>query len=387
MQNADDLGTVLPGAGLEPAGYDPDPSPRGARRRDPDRDRRRRRRGRRSLVLLVALALVGGAAFGAYSALRPVWEQLTAENDYAGGGTTPVKVTIAQGASTTTIARTLANADVVKSTTAFVEAAGKDPRARQIQPGRYTLRKQMSGASALALLLNPKARDVRRVLLREGLRQAQVVALLAKASGRPAVQYTRALAAPAALGLPAVAHGRAEGWLFPDSYEFGSETTPTEQLRTMVSRTKAVLAELKVPAGRQQALLTEASIVQAEAGSTEDMGKIARVLDNRLADGTPLQLDTTVNYANGKSGITTTAADRANPSPYNTYMHPGLPPGPIGSPGEDALRAVLAPTQGDWRFFVVVDPSTGETLFATTAEEHQQNVAKFRQWLRAHPQG
>jgi UPF0755 protein len=101
----------------------------------------------------------------------------------------------------------------------------------------------------------------------------------------------------------------------------------------------------------------------------------------------PLQLDTTVNYANGKTGLTTTPQDRANPSPYNTYKHLGLPPGPISNPGEDALKAVLHPTPGDWRFFVVVNPDTGETRFARTAEEHQQNVLLFQQWLREHPGG
>ena len=93
-------------------------------------------------------------------------------------------------------------------------------------------------------------------------------------------------------------------------------------------------------------MLTKASIVQAEAGSVEDMGKVARVLENRLADGMPLQLDTTVNYANGKAGVTTTSQDRQNPSPYNTYVHPGLPPGAISNPGEEALRAVLSPDPG-----------------------------------------
>jgi UPF0755 protein len=100
-----------------------------------------------------------------------------------------------------------------------------------------------------------------------------------------------------------------------------------------------------------------------------------------------LQLDTTVNYANNKGGITTSAADRANPSPYNTYVHPGLPPGAISNPGEDALRSVLSPTPGEWRFFVVVDPDTGETRFGVTAEEHQQNVLLFQQWLRENPEG
>jgi UPF0755 protein len=117
------------------------------------------------------------------------------------------------------------------------------------------------------------------------------------------------------------------------------------------------------------------------------MPKVARVIENRLAQGMLLQLDTTVNYATGKTGLTTTDEDRANPSPYNTYVHAGLPPGPITNPGEEALRAVLSPAPGAWMFFVVVNPDTGETRFAVTAEEHQQNVALFQAWLRAHPGG
>jgi UPF0755 protein len=155
----------------------------------------------------------------------------------------------------------------------------------------------------------------------------------------------------------------------------------------MVARGVQALDGLQIPEDLRLTVLTKASIVQAEAGSVEDMGKVARVLENRLDDGMPLQLDTTVNYANGKSGITTTAQDRQNPSPYNTYMHPGLTPGPISNPGEEALRAVLAPTPGDWRFFVVVDPDTGDTRFAVTGEEHQQNVLLFQQWLRDNPEG
>ena len=387
MQNGDDVGTVLPGSGHAPEHFE-EPSDRSARRRELDEERRlrrRRRRGRRSIVLLVALGLVAAAGFGAYSALRPMWAELTAGNDYTGTGTTPVKVTIAEGASTTSIARTLASADVVKSSDAFVEAAGDDPRSRSIQPGRYTLRKQMSGASALSLLLDPKARDVERVLLREGLRQAQVVAILAKASGRPAAEYTKALANPKALGLPATADGRAEGWLFPDSYEFGGESTPTQQLRTMVSRTKSVLADLGIPAGRQQTVLTKASIVQAEGGSENDFGKVARVienrLDNKLGNGSRLQMDSTVAYGTGKNGIFTTAAERANTkNRYNTYAHPGLPVGPIGNPGAAAIKAALKPTPGNWLFFVVVNLDTGETKFTRSKAEHDRYTRQFQAW-------
>jgi len=381
MQNGDDLGTILPGAGT-PA-HDADEE-RAARRREREA-RRRRRRGRRSIVLLVALAIVASAAFGAYSVLRPVWTQLTAGDDYPGSGTDPVKVTIAEGASTTTIARALARADVVKTSGAFVDVARKDPRARSIQPGRYTLRKKMSGASALTLLLDPRARDVDRVLVREGLRQSQVVNALAKASGRPAAEYLKALRSPAALGLPAVAHGRAEGWLFPDTYEFGPSSTPAQQLRTMVSRTKSVLADLDVPTGIQQQLLTTASIVQAEGGSEKDFGKVARVIDNRLdnklGNGSRLQMDSTVAYGTGKNGIFTTAAERADTrNRYNTYAHPGLPLGPIGNPGKAAIQAALHPTPGDWLFFVVVNLDTGETKFTTSKADHDRYTRQFQDW-------
>ena len=380
MQNGDDLGTMLPDSGRAAPAYASDDDERAARRREREA-LRRRRRGRRSIVLLVALALVVSAGYGAYSALRPLWTQLTAGDDYAGSGKVPVKVTIAEGASTTTIARTLAGADVVKTSGAFVDAAQKDPRARSIQPGRYTLRKQMSGASALALLLDPKARDVDRVLLREGLRQAQVVTALARASGRPAAEYTKALQDPEALGLPAGADGRAEGWLFPDTYEFGPTTTPAQQLRTMVSRTKAVLEDLDVPAGLQQDLLTTASIVQAEGGSEKDFGKVARVIDNRLDNGSRLQMDSTVAYGTGKNGIFTTAAERADTkNRYNTYAHAGLPVGPIGNPGKAAIQAALHPTPGDWMFFVVVNLDSGETKFSRTKAEHDRYTRQFQDW-------
>ena len=155
----------------------------------------------------------------------------------------------------------------------------------------------------------------------------------------------------------------------------------------MVARAVQAFDELQIPEAERLTVLTKASLVQAEASSAEDMAMVARVLENRLADGMALQLDTTVNYANNKGGITTTAEDRANPSPYNTYVHVGLPPGAINNPGEDALQAVRAPTPGDWRFFVVVDPDTGDTRFAVTKEEHDQNVLLFREWLRENPGG
>jgi len=245
----------------------------------------------------------------------------------------------------------------------------------------------MSGAAALDLLLDPKSRLVSKVTVPEGLTAAETLQRIADATKLPLDDFKAALANPAALGLPAYANGLPEGFLFPATYEVQPGDSAADILSGMVARTTQALDQLQIPEQQRLGVLTEASLVQAEASSTEDMAKVARVLDNRLAANMPLQLDTTVNYANGKTGLTTSAQDRANPSPYNTYLHPGLPPGPIGNPGEDAIKAVLAPAAGDWLYFVVVDPDTGDTRFAVTAAEHQQNVLLFQQWLREHPGG
>ena len=120
-----------------------------------------------------------------------------------------------------------------------------------------------------------------------------------------------------------------------------------------------------------------ASIVQREAGVAGDMPRVARVIYNRLARGMPLQMDSTVNYALNQAQISTSAADRANPSPYNTYVHKGLPPTPISSPGTAALDAAVNPAQGGWLYFVAVDLK-GNSCFSITDAEHAACVALAR---------
>ena len=230
--------------------------------------------------------------------------------------------------------------DVVKSADAFVEAASTEPKAASIQPGTYTLRSQMSAAAALELLLDPASRTSERVLVREGLTAAEIAGVLAKASERPLAEYTKALKDAEALGLPKAAGGKAEGWLFPDTYEFDTKATPAEQLAAMVTQMRKVLDELGVSDAKANRVLTEASIVQAEGSRPEDFGKIARVIENRLSAGRMLQMDSTVHYVVGKDKITTTKQQRETKSPYNTYAVKGLPPGPIGLDA-DGLHAVV----------------------------------------------
>lgn len=353
-----------------------------------DRRGSRGPRRRRPLAILIALVVLAGIVAGIVVGGQRLLGMITpAAQDFHGQGTGSVQIRVQEGDTLSDIARSLVNADVIASEPPFVKAANAHADATNVQPGVYTLHKEMSGEAALALLLDTKASLLSRLTLPEGLTVKVTLAKIAASTHTPLSALQAAAADPVAIGLPAYAHGKVEGWLFPSTYDFDPGTPAVEMLRQMVARTAQALDQLQVPENQRLVVLTKASIVQAEAGSVDDMGKVARVLDNRLADGTPLQLDTTVNYANGKSGVTTTAQDRRNPSPYNTYLHAGLPPGAISNPGMEALQAVLNPTPGNWLFFVVVDPQTGDTRFASTAAEHQKNVLLFQQWLRAHPNG
>jgi UPF0755 protein len=130
--------------------------------------------------------------------------------------------------------------------------------------------------------------------------------------------------------------------------------------------------------------LTVASIVEREVARPEDRPKVARVIYNRLAQDMRLQMDSTVHYASGERGSVWTSDEaRASDSPYNTYKHKGLPPGPIASPGAAALEAAVNPADGDWLFFVAVNLDTGETRFTSTAAEHQQAVDELHAWCEA----
>ncbi len=338
---------------------------------------------RRLVVIVLALAVVGVGAFVAVTLLRPLVASFTQANDYAGPGTGEVQVKVSQGDGGTAIAKTLREDDIVKTTKAFIEAANADPRSAGIQPGVYALRKQMSAADALAVLVDPKNRITSEVTIPEGLWAKEIYPRLSKATGVPVADYTTAAKDAKALGLPAAAKGNVEGYLFPAGYTFDPGTSAAAQLRTMVGETVKRLDALGVPEAQRERIMTIASLVEAEARFEKDRPKVARVVENRLADKMPLQLDSTVNYASGKHGITTTNAARGSASPYNTYKVVGLPPGPIDNPGESAIKAAVSPAAGPWLYFVTTNPETGETKFAETYAEHQKNVQEFQTWCQS----
>jgi UPF0755 protein len=373
------LSEVLPGA-FPPE--QPGQRRRGAAREQ--RKRRKRRRRRSFFVMFLTVAIVGGAVAGSYVfGLAPLIKRLTAPTDYSGPGTGSTNVQIPDGASGRAIAVLLAREGVVKTEVAFLDAAKKDSRAKSVQPGTYAMRKQMSGAAALSVLLNPKSRLTRSVTIPEGTRVAEALPLIAKKLGLKLTDVRKA-STSGKLGLPKAANGKLEGFLYPATYTFGPDANATKVLTTMVEQGAEVRTGLGISAAQARTVVIKASIVEAEAGNKNYMGKVARVLENRLDSNTKLQLDSTVSYATNKFRVTTSAADRASSSRYNTYKYPGLPVGPISNPGEEALKAVMDPTPGNWMYFVTTNPTTGETKFAVDSAGHAANVAEFQQWLRTH---
>ncbi len=364
------------------------PEPGGRRTVRAAEKRRRRRRRRSKWTVLLGVLVLGAAAAGAWLGLRPIVAGFMEPKDYPGPGTGSVIFKVDPGDSGVSIGRNLQKAGVVKTVQAFLDAEKADPvAAKHIQPGAYQMRLQMKASDAFTVLSDPAGRIFTKVTFREGLRVTQVVDLLVTKGGFDRAAVLAALKDPQALGLPADAGGKVEGYLFPATYEFEPGTTAAQALATMVTKSEQTLAGLGVPEAKWHEVLTKASIVQAEGGIEENFGKVARVIDNRLGRPMNLGMDSTVSYATSKFGITTTAAQRASTSPYNTYNHKGLPPGPIGNPGKAAMEAVLAPTPGSWLYFTTVNPQTGETKFAVTTAQKAVFDRQFQAWLRAHPQG
>lgn len=344
-----------------------------------------RRRGRG--VLLAALALVLVAVLAAGLTLGPdIMRRLTVD-DYDGPGTGQTTVVVDEGATGASIGATLVDAGVVASQEAFLQALEDNP-GDEIQPGSYVLQQQLPAAEALSQMRSG-SRAVDRVTIREGLWKAQVYEELSAATDNAVSDYQaveqRSLAEPDLLGLPSSAEGAVEGYLYPATYEFDVQATPEDQMRQMVSLATAELRRQGVAEEDAQEVITIASLIEAEARLPEDLPKVSAVIHNRLRINMPLQLDSTVNYGVQNRAITTTDAERADDNPYNTYKHPGLPAGPINSPGAEAIEAARNPADGPWLYFVTVDPEAGTTVFSETKAEHDRAVLEFQRWCQARP--
>jgi UPF0755 protein len=350
---------------------------------------------RSAFAVLLSLSVFIAGGWFVYTKAHDSWMSYRTAEDYIGEGVAPVEVTIPAGSTTTQIADILLQADVVKTAKAFTREAASNADSASIQAGRYNLKTQLPAKTALAMLLNPKNQIHNRMTLREGLRLEQAVTSMAKSSGVPAKEFTKALKNWKKLGLPVWAKRGAEGFLFPDTYELADKPTAKSVLKSITGQFNAVSDDLGFVDGAEALgyspyqVLILASVLQREAGpNDEDLPKIARVFYNRLDPKLwplgKLQSDATVAYANNITGrVYTTPAERQLDSPYNTYLHKGLPIGPITSPSRKVMDAALHPADGDWLYFTVVNLDTGETLFTNDYNEQLRNQDKLQQWCVA----
>ncbi len=374
--------------------------------------RRRQRRTLHSIIALLVLAVIAGGIVVGFQVWR---KDSTAIPDYTGTGTSETVIRVQSGDTLTDIADTLAAAAVVASPTAFVKAAGDNAGVTMIRTGFYKVRLHASAAAAVTAITDPKAR-VGQLRLIPGRQLADVAARpgatvtpgyiteITKAACVPLNGVSNCFTAdqlwqaeetadPASLGVPSWAVAevakapdakkRLEGILVPGDYDVPPGSTATQALQWVVRASSANWNATDIVAGSQALGKTPyqvavvASLIEREGNSPANMPQVARVVYNRLAIDMKLQLDSTVDYAVGRSQISTTAAERATPSPYNTYMAKGLPPTPITSPGANALDAALNPADGQWLYFVKIDLQ-GDFCFSMTFAQHSKCITQAR---------
>ncbi|MFJ8436361.1 endolytic transglycosylase MltG [Kitasatospora sp. NPDC094019] len=339
----------------------------------------RRNGGACLVVALVLLGIVGGAGWWGYGFYK---DHFGPPPDFPGPGTGSVKVEIKQGAVGSQMGLALKQAGVVKSVDAFSGACEKNIKCGTIQPGTYSMPTQMSAEGAVQFLVDANGGE--KLIVQEGLTAAatyvKIDDKLKLAKGTTAAVAKEQVAT---LGLPPYANGNIEGFLWPTRYSITEGMKPEELLKQMVKNAVDRYAGLDAEAAKiglktGYEVVIEASILQAEGNNPEDFAKMARTIQNRLADkgkvNGKLGMDTTLQYALGRKTLDKKDINDAS-NKYNTYYNAGLPPTPISNPGDAALKATLNPADGKWLYFIAMSPT--QTLFADTDAEHAKNVESY----------
>jgi UPF0755 protein len=313
-------------------------------------------------IILVAI-LLGGTGLLLLTS-KPI--------DFPDGAAGPeVAISVAAGETGASIANDLYNGGVILTSKTFLELALKDSRALSISPGLHKIESHITSLSALEELLDPK-RNSGLVQVTEGSTYFDVLKALQKAKivGKVGKQV-----------IPDIAKGHTslEGLLFPATYALPEEANVSSSVATMLEKFTEQGNKLNLNSGFERynayQVLTIASLIQIEA-DTADFAKAARVIYNRLAINMPLQLNSTIQYANNTRGrIALSRKATTIQSPYNTYLHTGLPPTPISNPGAAAITAALHPIAGDWLYFITVKPH--DTRFTKSFTEFQSWVTLY----------
>jgi len=330
------------------------------------------------LLLLIVVAAAGGG-WWIYSGVNRPFKGYDAPETF---------VEIPQGTGSVAIAKRLADAGVVQDVNSFRAALWITGKGRSLQAGEYRFDRPLSAREVADKIARGEV-YVRPITFPEGLTIKQMAALYESKGFGPAKDFASAARNAALVSAIDPDARDLEGYLFPDTYKLPRRATAEQLVARMVqSFMRALTPELMAAVeGRQltvRQFVTLASIVEKETGSADERPLVAAVYSNRLRIGMALQCDPTVIYALDRLGRYTgnlTRDDLQFDSHYNTYRYPGLPPGPIASPGRASLEAAAHPAAADYLYFV--SRNDGSHAFASTLDEHNRNVEKYqRQYFR-----
>ena len=346
------------------------------------------------LLALCVMVVVGGVVFGAWNWVsRSFLAPVNAQDD------APVPFVVASGSSLTKVANSLEEAGLIHNRTVFKYVADFLGYGQKIQAGEYRVSRSMSMQQIMELLTtgdgNPITRnitiipgwtvnDMAAYLLAQGVigQEEDFLSLCRTGQSFSAYYYIADV-----LSSPNAASRRyaLEGYLAPDTYEIYTSATAEDVIRKLLSQTEAVFKTEYHDRAEQlgftmDQVITLASMIEKEA-KTADFAKVSAVFHNRLRQGMALGSDVTVKYATGVKRMALTNADLQADSPYNTYLRPGLPLGPICSPSPAAIQAALYPDQqyltDGYLYFCSKDPDTGELHFSRTLQEHELAVSIY----------
>lgn len=300
----------------------------------------------------------------------------------------PLTITVPRGATLQSVADTLVERGIVGSRRGFYYFARVRGDAREIRAGRYSFRASEGWRDILDDLTAGRVLTV-PFTVPEGLRLPEIAERIAGFSGESVADVLDRLDGDSTHLAWNVPGPGLEGYLFPDTYRFADGVDAGQVIAEMIERyhsawTDERRARLEELGMTEIEAMTLASIVQAEARHFEEMPTIAAVYHNRLEIRYPLQADPTVLYALGgwRARLLFAAIDSVAEHPYNTYTHPGLPPGPIGAPGDAALDAALNPADVEFLYFVA--RPDGTHIFTMSLQEHNQaRVVARQEWDQA----
>jgi UPF0755 protein len=329
------------------------------------------------------LALLLIAALGGLSA----WVDSQISRPYRGHRPEKVFVDIPHGTSRWGVAETLRRNDVIRSKLAFYLFSDWHYR-RSLQAGEYYFDHPVNSREVFWKVAHGQI-FVHTVTVPEGWNMFDIGEELERQGVCTREDFLTAAHDTTLIQDIAPQANSLEGFLFPSTYEFSRRATCAQVVKRMVQNFRAVWETMPPAAAPPQGpaldalqQVTLASLVERETPQADERPLVAGVFYNRLRIGNPLQCDPTVQYAMALAGHpekNVHAVDLKLNSPYNTYEHKGLPPGPIANPGEASLRAALAPTTTDYLYFVAND--TGGHAFSRTLAEHNRNVARLRKLL------